>query len=97
MQLASPVSAHNRSLVPPRTCLIPCASLASRAICAMAKSLTTAFANWGLLPIGIREGLLRRRLHQRSGTDLLKIAVDDAVALRNASRDCDEAAVGGAE
>src|SRR5262249_21838119 len=61
------------------------------------ESPTTAFANGGSCAIGIREGLLRRRLHQRSGTDLLKIAVDDAVALRNASRDRDEAAVGGAE
>src|ERR1700732_5204749 len=45
----------------------------------------------------IRNWLLEQGLYQRSGTNLLKIAVDDALAFRDAFQDRYEAAVAGAQ
>src|ERR1700730_1765634 len=45
----------------------------------------------------IRNWLLEQRQYQRSGTNLLKIAVDDAFAFRDAFQDRYEAAVAGAQ
>ena len=45
----------------------------------------------------IRNWLLERGLYQRSGTNLLKIAIDDALAFRDAFQDRYEAAVAGAQ
>ena len=44
----------------------------------------------------IRRWLLEQGLYQRSGTNLLKIAVDDVFAFRDAFQDRYEAAVAGA-
>jgi hypothetical protein len=45
----------------------------------------------------IRNWLLERGLYQRSGTNFLKIAIDDALAFRDAFQDRYEAAVAGAQ